>query len=78
MSSEGRDDQNTLQIFYHGETRYQGHIEVPETNKSSSFTKSSLRMSCSIMYNTSLFTSYSMGNRSMYILQWWIKATIIQ
>ena len=39
MSSEGRDDQNTLQIFYHGETQYQGRREVLEIDKSNSFIK---------------------------------------
>ena len=32
MRSEGSDDQNTIQIFYHEETQYQGHREVPEVD----------------------------------------------
>ena len=36
----GKRWQNTLQIFYHGETQYQGHREVPEADKSMSCTKS--------------------------------------
>ena len=39
MSLEGSDDWNTLQIFYHGETQYQGHREVLEIDKSKSFIK---------------------------------------